>query len=82
MEWTKREIQNFGGDSLKITIIGNSAGGLIVEYLSASPAISYDLFDKAIISSPTNHYKKNTNLNSTLIVLNKFKVNFELKNIF
>lgn len=74
LEWTKREISNFGGDHNQITIVGNSAGAVIVEYLVATPVIPYDLFDKAIISSASPHYRKDMNLNATMAILEKFNV--------
>jgi len=50
LTWVKRNIAAFGGDSAKVTIAGESAGGLSVMYLMASP-LSRGLFDKAIAQS-------------------------------
>ena len=37
LEWLKRNIAHFGGDSERITIFGESAGGISVSMLCASP---------------------------------------------
>jgi para-nitrobenzyl esterase len=47
LEWVKRNITAFGGDPHNVTIMGESAGGLCVAYLLASP-LAHGLFDKAI----------------------------------
>ena len=50
LKWVKRNIAAFGGDAANITIAGESAGGLSVMYLMASPQ-ARGLFDKAIAQS-------------------------------
>ena len=50
LEWVKRNIASFGGDPDEVTIAGESAGGLSVLYLMASP-IARGLFDRAIAQS-------------------------------
>ncbi|MGQ2992025.1 carboxylesterase/lipase family protein [Brevundimonas sp.] len=50
LEWVKRNIASFGGDPENVTIAGESAGGLSVLYLMASP-IARGLFDRAIAQS-------------------------------
>ena len=50
LRWVKRNIAAFGGDSNNITIAGESAGGLSVMYLMASPP-ARGLFAKAIAQS-------------------------------
>ncbi|MGV3578848.1 carboxylesterase/lipase family protein [Brevundimonas sp.] len=50
LDWVKRNIESFGGDPDNVTIAGESAGGLSVLYLMASP-IARGLFDRAIAQS-------------------------------
>jgi para-nitrobenzyl esterase len=50
LKWVKRNIGAFGGDSSNVTIAGESAGGLSVMYLLASPE-ARGLFAKAIAQS-------------------------------
>ena len=50
LRWVKRNIAAFGGDASNVTIAGESAGGLSVIYLMASPE-ARGLFAKAIASS-------------------------------
>ena len=38
LEWTKNNVDKFGGDPSKVTIFGHSAGGMAVSMLAASPA--------------------------------------------
>ncbi|XP_045770164.1 esterase E4-like isoform X2 [Maniola jurtina] len=52
LRWVKQNIQNFGGNSRNLTIFGESAGGVSVSLLTASP-MSKDLISKAIIQSGT-----------------------------
>ncbi|MGH8181369.1 MAG: carboxylesterase/lipase family protein [Steroidobacteraceae bacterium] len=47
LEWVRRNIADFGGDPGNVTIMGESAGGLSVAYLLASP-LARGLFQKAI----------------------------------
>jgi len=47
LEWVKANIADFGGDPHNVTIMGESAGGLSVAYLLASP-LARGLFQKAI----------------------------------
>ncbi|HEY5759986.1 MAG TPA: carboxylesterase family protein [Steroidobacter sp.] len=50
LRWVRENIASFGGDARNVTIFGESAGALSVEYLLASPA-ARGLFDKAIAQS-------------------------------
>ncbi len=50
LKWIKKNIAQFGGDPDKITIFGESAGGISVSMLCASP-LAKDLFSGAISQS-------------------------------
>jgi para-nitrobenzyl esterase len=50
LNWVKKNIAAFGGDAANVTIAGESAGGLSVMYLMASPP-ARGLFAKAIAQS-------------------------------
>ncbi len=50
LQWVKRNIANFGGDPAKVTIAGESAGGMSVCAQMASPRAA-GLFERAIIQS-------------------------------
>ncbi|MFC3069441.1 carboxylesterase/lipase family protein [Phenylobacterium soli] len=50
LRWVRRNIAAFGGDAANVTIAGESAGGLSVMYLMASPP-ARGLFAKAIAES-------------------------------
>ncbi len=50
LQWVKRNIRAFGGDSGNVTIFGESAGGHSVFTLMTSPAAA-GLFHKAIVES-------------------------------
>lgn len=50
LRWVERNITAFGGDPGNVTLAGESAGGVSVQALMASP-LARGLFDKAIIQS-------------------------------
>uniref|UniRef100_A0A336LTK4 Carboxylic ester hydrolase n=1 Tax=Culicoides sonorensis TaxID=179676 RepID=A0A336LTK4_CULSO len=50
LRWIRDNIEEFGGDSKKVTLIGNSAGALCVLLHTISP-MSNGLFHQAILSS-------------------------------
>ncbi|XP_068973276.1 esterase FE4-like isoform X2 [Bombus flavifrons] len=52
LEWVKKNIANFGGDSNNVTIFGVSAGATLVHSLLVSPRAK-GLFHKAILQSGT-----------------------------
>lgn len=50
LEWVKRNIAAFGGDTGNVTIFGESAGGMAVQKLMTMPS-ARGLFHKAIVQS-------------------------------
>jgi para-nitrobenzyl esterase len=50
LQWVKANIAKFGGDPARVTIFGESAGGIAVSMLAASPAAK-GLFQRAISES-------------------------------
>lgn len=50
LRWVQKNIVHFNGDSSRVTIFGNSAGGASVGYHMLSP-MSKGLFHKAILQS-------------------------------
>lgn len=54
LQWVRRNIAKFGGDPDNVTVFGESAGGVMVCYLMASP-LARGLFHRAILQSCTCH---------------------------
>jgi para-nitrobenzyl esterase len=52
LRWVNRNIARFGGDPSRVTIFGESAGGMSVGSLIASP-LAKGLFERAILESGT-----------------------------
>lgn len=52
MQWTHRNIHNFGGDNSKITLYGISAGAQSAHMHVLSPA-SHGLFNRVVMASGT-----------------------------
>lgn len=50
LHWVKRNIAAFGGDAANVTIAGESAGGLAILHLLASPR-AHGLYARAIVQS-------------------------------
>ena len=65
LQWIKDNIQAFGGDANNITLFGESAGGMSVACLLASP-LAEGLFHKAIVQSGSaDHVLKQEEANKT-----------------
>jgi para-nitrobenzyl esterase len=50
LQWVRRNIGAFGGDPHNVTIIGESAGGMSVNFLMTSP-MARGLFQRAVVES-------------------------------
>jgi para-nitrobenzyl esterase len=83
LEWVKANIAAFGGDASNVTIFGESAGGIAVSMLGASPAAK-GLFAKAISESggnfaPPRHAAEGGQQTPTLAVAEQGGVNLFAK---
>ena len=52
LRWVRQNIASFGGDARNVTVFGESAGASSIGYLLVAPDAK-DLFDKAILESPS-----------------------------
>lgn len=59
LRWVQTNIKNFLGDPNNITIFGESAGALAVQYLVLSP-LAKGLFHKAVLQSGSAFFHWNT----------------------
>jgi len=55
LKWVQKNIESFGGDPYNVTIFGQSAGGISVSILAASP-LAKGLFQRAICMSGGSFY--------------------------
>lgn len=63
LKWVRRNIAAFGGDPENIGVFGQSAGGMSIQTLCASP-LAKGLFDRAIIQSGGGMYPMDLGLGS------------------
>ena len=66
LRWVKMNISAFGGDSENVTIAGQSAGAVAINYLITSP-LTKGLFHKVIAESGARFYSAQINENSFLL---------------
>ena len=52
LRWVRENIASFGGDARNVTVFGESAGASSIGYLLVTPDAK-ELFDKAILESPS-----------------------------
>ncbi|MGA2593312.1 MAG: carboxylesterase family protein [Bryobacteraceae bacterium] len=50
LEWVQRNISKFGGDPAKVTIFGESSGGMMVCFLMSAP-LARGLFQQGIMEA-------------------------------
>ena len=54
LEWIQQHIHNFGGDSKRVTLVGQSAGAMAVLVHLVSPKTRVGLFNKVILMVNSN----------------------------
>jgi para-nitrobenzyl esterase len=74
LRWVQKEIRAVGGDSKRITCMGNSGGGTAVEYLMVSPVLEPNTFEKVIIESGIASFSPHVNLKMTKLTIEKIGV--------
>ena len=62
LRWVRQNIASFGGDARNVTVFGESAGASSIAYLMVAPEAK-DLFDKAILESPSIVFQPSPELN-------------------
>lgn len=70
LQWVQDNIMDLGGDPNKVTIFGESAGGMSVHYHIFSP-LAAGLFRRAIMQSGTAMIPMNTSLKKSAIKIGK-----------
>ncbi|KAF7633302.1 Carboxylic ester hydrolase [Meloidogyne graminicola] len=75
--FTLTNLNNFSTRSLdgteySIQTMGNSAGASALTFLCVSPAVRHELFQQAFISSGVPLFRKDSNLNQSLLLLEHF----------
>ena len=81
LKWVQKHITHFGGDPSRVTIFGESAGGMSVSALHMSP-LARGLFSGAIAQSGTmvmlrEDAKVSKNWRTTQAIADDFKCNME-----
>ena len=66
LDWVKKNIAGFGGNPDKITVGGESAGGLCVIGLLISPLVAHGAFHRAIVQSGAFWDHSTSNLQSAI----------------
>ena len=61
LRWVHENISRFGGDPSRVTVAGQSAGGMSVHNLTASP-MAKGLFQRAIVESGGSSVSKGSNM--------------------
>lgn len=74
LRWTQFEIQRFGGDPRRMTVIGNSAGAHLAFILLQSPLVEPTAFQSAIISSGMIGIRRSSNTKLTQLIIEKLGV--------